>query len=147
MSTDKAAPDAVAIRIAAHKAELKRLALLCFKMGITKRGQLPTAAHLNKLAGAMNAQAAASKGSMAAMDLAVMEKLGGRGALAYATLTNPGAGATERAVALQMLGQIVKDAPSVLDESAQAGYVPAEENIYQTEDDELESLREQWAKR
>lgn len=128
-------------RLTAEKSEFNKSVREMRKLGILPPGVKPKAKHFNMLAAYQNSRAAQSRASSIARDLAAFESVGGVGAQALATLNNPKAKATERAIALQAMIQITKAAPVVMS----AGRVePDEDSPFMIDDSELDSIMEQF---
>ncbi|ASG63952.1 hypothetical protein CEW81_18360 [Kluyvera genomosp. 3] len=69
--------------------------------------------------------------------MAAFESVGGVGAAIMATLTNPKAKATERAIALQAMIQVTKSAPQVVSGSRIA---TDEDNPFLIDENEIDSI-------
>lgn len=106
--------DEASKRIAAEKSEFNKSVREMRKLGILPPGVKPKAKHFNMLAAYQNSNAAKMRATSVARDLAAFESVGGMGAQVLATLNNPKAKATERAIALQAMIQITKSAPLVV---------------------------------
>lgn len=128
-------------RLAAEKSEFNKSVREMRKLGMLPPGVKPKTKHFNMLAAYRNSQAAQLRAASIARDLSAFEAVGGVGAQIMATLSNPKAKATERAIALQAMIQITKAAPVVMS----AGRVePEEDSPFLIDDSELDGILEEF---
>lgn len=124
-------------RQAASKKAYNEQIKLMRALGILPPGAKPKTKHFNLLAAHHNGMAAAGRAISVQRDLAAFESVGGVGAAIMATLTNPKAKATERAIALQAMIQVTKSAPQVV---SAARLATEEDNPYLIDDNEVDSI-------
>ena len=124
-------------RLAASKKAYNEQVKLMRGLGILPPGAKPKTKHFNLLAAHHNGMAAAGRAISVQRDLAAFESVGGVGAAIMATLTNPRAKATERAIALQAMIQVTKSAPQVV---SGARLVAEEDNPYLIDDNEVDAI-------
>lgn len=124
-------------RLAASKKAYAEQVRLMRTLGILPPGAKPKTKHFNLLAAHHNGMAAAGRAISVQRDLAAFESVGGVGAAIMATLTNPKAKATERAIALQAMIQVTKSAPQIVSASRVA---TDEDNPFLIDDSELDAL-------
>jgi hypothetical protein len=134
--------DAKEQRTTAGKKSFNEQIRLMRNLGILPPGAKPKTKHFNLLAAHYNSAAAATRAVSAQRDLAAFEQAGGAGAVIMAILNNPSAKATERAIALQAMGQMIKAAPQVV------AAMPAgngEDESYLIDDHELAAIEAEFA--
>ncbi|MBF4178897.1 hypothetical protein [Lelliottia nimipressuralis] len=134
--------DEASKRIAAEKSEFNKSVREMRKLGILPPGVKPKAKHFNMLAAYQNSNAAKMRATSVARDLAAFESVGGMGAQVLATLNNPKAKATERAIALQAMIQITKSAPMVV---SAARIEPDDESPFLIDDSELDGIMSEFS--
>lgn len=129
--------EAMDARLRAQKKYLTEQIKIMRQVGLLPPGAKPKAKHFNQLAAFQNAQAAAARAIGIQRDLAAFESVGGVGATIIATLNNPKAKATERAIALQGMIQTIKAAPSVM---ASGAVVMDDDQSFLIDDNELDGI-------
>lgn len=129
-------------RLSASKKALNEQIRLMRSLGILPPGAKPKTKHFNMLAAHHNGVAAANRAVSIQRDLAAFEQAGGIGAAILATLNNPKAKATERAIALQAMIQITKSAPQIV---AAMPVSTDDDTSFLIDDNELDAIEREFS--